>query len=79
MLGIGVSLLLLPPATARAAALRLALTLSLMFALCPATRFGYFAYPAALCGWLLMIGAGHRPAAGTDLPDHTMVDTRVLV
>ncbi|HXL94843.1 MAG TPA: hypothetical protein VN969_38440 [Streptosporangiaceae bacterium] len=60
MLGIGVSLLLLPPATARAAGLRLALTLSLMFALCPATRFGYFAYPAALCGWLLMTGAGRR-------------------
>jgi hypothetical protein len=82
MLGIGVSLLLLPPATARAAGLRLALTLSLMFALCPATRFGYFAYPAALCGWLLMTGAGRRPAAGTDLPDlpdRAMAGTPALV
>jgi hypothetical protein len=68
MLGIGISLLLLPPATARAAALRLALTLSLMFALCPATRFGYFAYPAALCGWLLMTVAARRPAPATTPP-----------
>ena len=43
-----------PPAGTRTAALRLALALGLMFALSPATRFGYFAYPAALCGWIAL-------------------------
>jgi len=43
-----------PPAGTRTAALRLALALGLMFALSPATRFGYFAYPAALCGWIVL-------------------------
>jgi hypothetical protein len=57
MLIIAVSLLARPPATADAAAGRLAIALTLMFALCPATRFGYFAYPAALCGWLYLTRA----------------------
>jgi hypothetical protein len=47
-------LVLRPPADTQAAALRLALGLALMFALSPATRFGYFAYPAALCGWIAL-------------------------
>lgn len=51
---IGLSLLMRPPATAKAAVIRLSLALSLLFALCPATRWGYFAYPAALAGWLAL-------------------------
>jgi hypothetical protein len=43
-----------PPRDTQAAALRLAVALTLMFALSPATRFGYFAYPAALCGWITL-------------------------
>jgi hypothetical protein len=43
-----------PPRDTQAAALRLAAALTLMFALSPATRFGYFAYPAALCGWITL-------------------------
>lgn len=54
MLAIAVSLLLRPPLTAGASVFRLALMLSLMFALCPATRFGYFAYPAALGAWYVL-------------------------
>jgi len=45
-----------PPADAPAAARRLALGLTLMFALSPATRFGYFAYPVGLYGWLALCG-----------------------
>jgi hypothetical protein len=54
MLVIAVSLVLRPPRTAGASVFRLALMLSLMFALCPATRFGYFAYPAALGAWYVL-------------------------
>jgi hypothetical protein len=54
MLAIAVSLVLRPPRTAGASVFRLALMLSLMFALCPATRFGYFAYPAALGAWYIL-------------------------
>ena len=45
------SLVLRPPATSTAAAIRLALGLALMFAFAPATRWGYFVYPAGLCAW----------------------------
>lgn len=75
-LGVGISLVLRPPADPQAAALRLALGLTLLFLLSPATRFGYLAYPVGLCGWFLLCrGAarmrpepapayvpGHRPA-----------------
>jgi hypothetical protein len=51
-----VSLVTRPPADGAAAARRLALGLALMFALSPATRFGYLAYPAGLYGWLALTG-----------------------
>jgi hypothetical protein len=57
-LAVAVSLLVRPPRQAGAAALRLALGLALIFALSPATRFGYFGYPIGLCGWLMLCGAG---------------------
>jgi hypothetical protein len=60
-LAIALSLVLRPPKDARAAALRLALGLALMFTLAPATRFGYFSYPAALLVWLWLAGP-ERPA-----------------
>jgi hypothetical protein len=53
-LALAASLVLRPPGDAPAAARRLALGLALMFALSPATRFGYFAYPVALCGWITL-------------------------
>lgn len=52
VLAVAVSLRIRPPADGPASARRLALGLALMFALSPATRFGYFAYPIGLCGWL---------------------------
>jgi hypothetical protein len=57
---IALSLVIRPPADTPAAARRLALGLALMFALSPATRFGYFAYPLGLLGWIAL---AHRVAA----------------
>jgi hypothetical protein len=47
-LAIAASLVLAPPATPAAAATRIAIGLTALFALCPATRWGYFIYPLAL-------------------------------
>src|SRR6266566_9788568 len=51
---IAVSLVVRPPRDGRAAVARLALGLAVMFALSPATRFGYFAYPVGLWGWRVL-------------------------
>ena len=56
-LAIVASLVTRPPADPPAAARRLALGLALMFALSPATRFGYFAYPLGLYGWIALCRA----------------------
>jgi len=53
-LGFAVSLLVRPPADARAAAWRLAIGLAVMFTLAPATRWGYFVYPLGLIGWIYL-------------------------
>jgi hypothetical protein len=53
-LAIAASLIIRPPAGTTAAARRLALGLALLFALSPATRFGYFAYPLGLLGWIAL-------------------------
>jgi hypothetical protein len=58
-------LIVRPPKDARAAAWRLAIGLTAMFTLAPATRWGYFVYPIALVGWLLLT---RPPTAGTDGP-----------
>jgi hypothetical protein len=50
----GVSLIVRPPADTHAAAWRIALGLTAMFTLSPATRWGYFVYPIGLIGWLLL-------------------------
>ncbi|MEU5718454.1 hypothetical protein AB0G71_22195 [Streptomyces sp. NPDC020403] len=61
-----VSLFVRPPATGPAAALRVALGLSLAVVFMPASRFGYLVYPLTLAVWA---AAGHRPApARKDLP-----------
>jgi hypothetical protein len=57
---IAVSLVIRPPLSPGQAATRLALGLALMFALSPATRFGYFAYPLALWEWITV--SEWRPA-----------------
>jgi hypothetical protein len=54
-------LIVRPPRDARAAAWRLAIGLTAMFTLAPATRWGYFVYPIGLIGWLLLT----QPPAAT--------------
>jgi Glycosyltransferase family 87 len=63
-LGFAVSLVVRPPADARAATWRLAIGLTVMFTLAPATRWGYFVYPIGLALWTLLT----RPAA-PETPD----------
>jgi len=63
----GASLVLRPPRDARAAVWRLALALAALFTLAPATRFGYFGYPAGLLGWLALAGAA-KTARGQASP-----------
>jgi len=64
-LGIVASLAIRPPRTVPAATWRIVIGLSLMFVLAPATRFGYFLYPAGLLAWLgiswLAFGGSARP------------------
>ncbi len=57
-LALAVSLLVAPPRTPARAAGRIALGLTALFTLSPATRFGYFVYPLALWGWVAL--SGHR-------------------
>jgi hypothetical protein len=51
------SLVVRPPAGSSAAAGRLAVWFAILFALAPASRWGYFAYPAAILGFVAMIGS----------------------
>jgi hypothetical protein len=52
--GVVASLLIRPPADAHSAGWRLVLGLTLLFGLAPASRVGYFLYPAGLAAWLLL-------------------------
>jgi phosphatidylinositol alpha-1,6-mannosyltransferase len=65
-------LLLRPPRDARAVAVRLAVGYAVMFTLDPSTRFGYFAYPLALLGWLVLTrpaeNNGHQERVRLSLP-----------
>ena len=53
-LGFVIWLCIRPPRDVRSVAWRLALGYAVVFALAPATRWGYFAYPLALVGWLML-------------------------
>jgi 4-amino-4-deoxy-L-arabinose transferase-like glycosyltransferase len=72
---IAASLVIRPPKTVPSAVWRLIIGLTLMFALAPATRFGYFIYPASLVLWLEVSRLGQRRSAddvalaGSDPPD----------
>lgn len=57
---VALSLVLRPPRNVQAAAVRLAVGFTLLFTLAPNTRFGYFAYPAAILGWLVLTGRWRR-------------------
>ena len=66
-------LLARPPRDARDAAVRLAVGYAVLFTLDPSTRFGYYAYPLALLGWLALSkqpspAAGPAPALDANAP-----------
>ena len=65
---IAASLVVYPPKTVPAAVWRLAIGLTLMFVLAPATRFGYFIYPASLLLWLEVSRLGLRQSAAGQSP-----------
>jgi Glycosyltransferase family 87 len=58
---LGAWLIARPPADINAAAWRLALTLATLFTLAPASRWGYFVYPAALLGFVTITHSGSVP------------------
>jgi hypothetical protein len=62
------ALLIRRPADPAAAARRLAIALTLLFTLSPATRFGYFSYPLGLLGWLAIVRGRPGPAASPGPP-----------
>jgi hypothetical protein len=73
---IAASLVLRPPRDARAAVVRLALGLTLLFTLAPDSRFGYFAYPAALLGWLVLTGRARIRRCGSGSPSRAVLPAR---
>ncbi len=68
-LGVLVSLVIRPPRNVPSATWRLIIGLVLMFVLAPATRFGYFMYPAGLWAWLVVSQMGVRRTRPADRPD----------
>jgi len=65
--GICVALVIRPPRSAVSAAGYLALTLTMLFVLAPATRWGYFGYPIGIGCWLWLSGAASGNWTGTAL------------
>ena len=60
------SLVIAPPATPAAAARRIAIGLTALFLLSPATRFGYFIYPITFYAWAVLASrADGLPASGS--------------
>jgi hypothetical protein len=78
-LAVAASLALAPPATPAAAARRVAIGLTALFLLSPATRFGYFIYPIALYAWAALAdragtGGGRRATVDVPLPGFAETD-----
>jgi hypothetical protein len=65
-LAVAVSLFIWPLRDVRAAAWRMAIGLTLMFALGPDVRFGYFIYPLGLAAWLALTSPGLAAALVDD-------------
>ncbi len=68
------SLAVSPPASPAAAARRLAIGLTALFLLSPATRFGYFIYPISLYAWAMLADGeaarrARRATVDLDLPE----------
>jgi hypothetical protein len=77
------SLAVKPPATPAAAARRLAIGLTALFLLSPATRFGYFIYPISLYAWAVLADGeearrARRATVDLALPDRLTACTGEL-
>jgi phosphatidylinositol alpha-1,6-mannosyltransferase len=66
-------LLLRPPRDTRDATFRLIVLYAVLFTLAPSTRFGYYAYPLALVGWLVLT----KPQSSTAAPERLVSPTPV--
>jgi hypothetical protein len=66
-------IVLRPPRDTRAVAWRLAVGYAVMFVLDPSTRFGYFAYPVALLGWLALTKKNSPERTVAPPPDQVLV------
>jgi hypothetical protein len=66
-------LLLRPPRDTRDATIRLIVLYAVLFTLAPSTRFGYYAYPLALVGWLVLT----NPQSNTAAPERLVSPTPV--
>ena len=62
-------LLLRPPRDMRDATVRLIVLYAVLFTLAPSTRYGYYAYPLALLGWLALTRGTPRTADTERVPD----------
>ena len=62
-------LLLRPPRDMRDATVRLIVLYAVLFTLAPSTRYGYYAYPLALLGWLALTRGTARTADTERVPD----------
>ena len=67
-LAVALSLVIRPPKDCRSATWRLIIGLVLMFSLAPASRFGYYIYPAGLWVWMEVSSLGARGAAAEPGP-----------
>ncbi len=70
--GLGAALAARPPRTAVAAAGYLALALTVLFVLAPATRWGYFGYPVGIGCWLWLCGFPASPVTAADYPERVV-------
>jgi hypothetical protein len=57
-----------PPRDARDAGVRLIVAYAVLFTLAPSTRYGYYAYPLALLGWLVLTKAKSQPTDPERVP-----------
>src|ERR1700722_9695717 len=64
-------LLARPPRDARDATVRLIVFYTVLFTLAPSTRYGYYAYPLALIGWLALTKPRSKPATAERVPGPT--------
>ena len=68
-LAVALSLIIRPPMDCRSATWRLIIGLVLMFSLAPASRFGYYIYPAGLWVWMQVSSLGARATAEPGSPE----------